>query len=276
MSKEDWSLNLARAKICALAMMGCLQLLPQPQVTQWMSLPVQCIDGNGTQWPLMALEECCRQAIPELASRALNPWLAGERSEQACEAYERSLHSHPTAYNVFRRPQWKLVVVEACATASPYSSNRSSAHDTAATHFHLVASVDLGPRLAPLLFLLSTWLGKGETENGETQHAVTGGGGKWTGGWSGKSNPSEGMRQVFAAAYALRPEFDPRNYSLLRTWYEMQTLPMQESMWAASTKQLVSVLPELKDRKLGGDQGIADVATVLAMDWVVRPNSDVA
>ena len=256
--KETWSQAMSRAKLCALAMMGSFTPLREDER---LSLPVLVVDGGGTRWQLLALEECCRQSTCTLRSRAVFPLAPGLVEEEAADGYAREV---ATTFNPFRRRPWRLVVIQLTHTQIGFSAGNRGQLNGAI----LVATMHVGEGYAPLVLLLSSWIkGKG------------GGGGKWIGNWSGRVSDS-GLYNIFAALAALfasnsewqsqEPWCDPRHYTLLRDWYDAQDQAVQSKVWEHSTARLVKHMPELESVQVGGDDGMLDLSDAHAMDWVVQ------
>ena len=134
----------------------------------------------------MVFEELFRQQDRELASRAVFPLLPGCISEEKAAQYEREAL---VTYNPFRRAPCRLVVIEVGTTSKGFVQRNSGRM----SNVKMVAVVHLQPSHAPVVFLLSSWIQRDGV-------LCTGGKpGKWTGGWSGASDASTGLRDVFAA-----------------------------------------------------------------------------
>lgn len=57
--KETWALNLSRAKLCAMAMMGAFQPLPEQGFA---SMPLTAMDGNHCSGGAVGVTDCWRAA----------------------------------------------------------------------------------------------------------------------------------------------------------------------------------------------------------------------
>ena len=267
--KEEWCLNMSRAKLCAMAMMGAVEAVPALEQPTFMQLPIHAIDGGGTRWQLMVFEELFRQQDRELASRAVFPLLPGCISEEKAAQYEREAL---VTYNPFRRAPCRLVVIEVGTTSKGFVQRNSGRM----SNVKMVAVVHLQPSHAPVVFLLSSWIQRDGV-------LCTGGKpGKWTGGWSGASDVSTGLRDVFAAlahifstdeeGKPVPPWFNPRHYIMLNKWYEERATTTEKTVvWSVGSVLLRERIPELTGL-IGGDDGLADLERVRAMDWVTRPS----
>ena len=91
-----------------------------------------------------------------------------------------------------------------------------------------------------------------------------------------------GLRDVFAAlahifstdeeGKPVPPWFNPRHYIMLNKWYEERATTTEKTVvWSVGSVLLRERIPELTGL-IGGDDGLADLERVRAMDWVTRPS----
>ena len=255
---EQWAVGLSRAKLCSFAMMGYIRK-PVPNFEA--SAPLLVVDACGQEWPLHAFEALVRQMDEKLASRAIFGSLLGAVQEDDVVNYE-TLHARIDQCPLHRVSVTKYVIEFTRTKASRWGTKTGRV-----AHCKMVCVIHLGNDHLPVVALLSPYFG------GET-----GGNGKWSGSWSGRTDVNAGKEQIFrtlvhhmTAVHGGNQLYDPRHYKLLNDWYSGLSADRQASLWIDSGSQPVLLAcPEVMDagyKQIGGGHGIVDIDDARAMMW---------
>jgi len=222
--------------------------------------PLLVVDGCGQEWPLHALEALVRQTDEKLASRAIFGSLLGAVEEDDVVNYE-TVHARLDRCPLRRVSVSKYVIEFSRTGASKWGTKSGRV-----AHCKMVCVIHLENGYLPVVALLSPYFG------GET-----GGNGKWSGSWSGRTNVNRGKEQIFRTLVhhmTIRRGnelYDPRHYKLLNDWYAGLSVDQQTSLWTDSGSQPVSsACPEVLDSgytQIGGGVGIVDIDDARAMMW---------
>jgi hypothetical protein len=130
----------------------------------------------------------------------------------------------------------------------------------------MVCVIHLESGYLPVVALLSPYFG------GET-----GGNGKWSGSWSGRTDPNGGKEQIFRTLVHHKTVrggdelYDPRHFKVLNDWYTSLSEDHQASLWRdPGSQSVLSACPEVIEAgytQIGGGEGIVDIDDARAMMW---------
>ena len=254
---EQWAAGLSRAKLCSFAMMGYIR---KPVAGFESGAPLLVVDGCGQEWPLHALESLVRQTDGKLASRAIFGTLQGAVEEDDVVHYEAQ-HARIDQCPLHRVSVSKYVIEFTRTGTSKWGTKTGRV-----AHCKMVCVIHLENGYLPVVALLSPYFG------GET-----GGNGKWSGSWSGRTDVNGGKEQIFRTlVHHMKVRggdelYNPRHYKLLNDWYLALGADHQASLWKDSGSQPVFMAcPEVKEagyKQIGGGNGIVDIEDARAMMW---------
>lgn len=254
---DQWAAGLSRAKLCSFAMMGYIR---KPVPCFQSCAPLLVVDGCGQEWPLHALEVLVRQTDEKLASRAIFGSHLGAVDEDDVEKYETQ-HAKMDRCPLHRVSVTKYIIEFSRTGASKWSTKSGRV-----AHCKMVCVIHLESGYLPVVALLSPYFG------GET-----GGNGKWSGSWSGRTDPNGGKEQIFKTLVHHKTVrggdelYDPRHFKVLNDWYTSLSEDHQASLWRDPGSQSVSsACPEVIEAgytQIGGGEGIVDIDDARVMMW---------